>query len=69
LFDDLYASGAPPWAVWEIYSQPASRRVRTQVERTNGQRVQLDRSNLVAHYSSPVHSMDGADQIQDRKEA
>jgi glucose-1-phosphate cytidylyltransferase len=69
LFDDLYASGAPPWAVWEIYSQPASRRVRTQAERTNGQRVQLDRSNLVAHYSSPVQSMDGADLVQDNKAA
>lgn len=50
LFDDLFASGSPPWAIWEIYGQQKTQGVRTQVERTNGNRVQLDRSNLVPHY-------------------
>jgi glucose-1-phosphate cytidylyltransferase len=50
LFDDLFASGSPPWAVWELYGQQKTKGVRTQLERTNGNRVQLDRSNLVPHY-------------------
>jgi len=50
MFDDLYARGEMPWAVWESYDPDSSNRVRTQADRTNGDRVVLDRSNLVAHY-------------------
>ena len=50
MFDELYAGGQPPWAVWETYLQPSGGRVRTQAERSNGNRVSLDRSNVVPHY-------------------
>lgn len=50
LFDDMYARGETIWAVWETYNVAAQTRVRTQADRTNGDRVLLDRSHLVAHY-------------------
>ncbi len=50
MFDEMYARAEMPWAVWETPGAPSSKRVRTQIERTNGNRVTLDRSNLVAHY-------------------
>jgi glucose-1-phosphate cytidylyltransferase len=56
MFDDLYARGEMPWAMWEAYPPAPANRARTQIERTNGERVVLDRSHLVAHYrrSEPV---------------
>jgi glucose-1-phosphate cytidylyltransferase len=53
LFDDMYARGDMPWVVWENRDSAPSRRVRVQVERTNGDCVLLDRSHLVAHYHRP----------------
>jgi glucose-1-phosphate cytidylyltransferase len=50
LFDDMYARGEMPWAVWESYDLTSANRLRTQADRTNGERVFLDRSNLVPHY-------------------
>jgi glucose-1-phosphate cytidylyltransferase len=50
LFDDMYASGNMPWAVWDKLQDFPTKRIRTQIEKTNGNRVFLDRSNLVAHY-------------------
>lgn len=50
LFDDMYARGEMPWAVWESYNVAPGSRVRTQADRTNGDQVVLDRSHLVAHY-------------------
>jgi len=50
LFDEMYARGEMPWAVWENYEYTSANRVRTQVERSNGDQVLLDRSNLVPHY-------------------
>jgi glucose-1-phosphate cytidylyltransferase len=53
LFDDMYERGEMPWVVWEHYDSAPSRRVHVQSERTNGDRVLLDRSHLVAHYHRP----------------
>ncbi|CAG0943479.1 glucose-1-phosphate cytidylyltransferase [Anaerolineae bacterium] len=53
LFDDMHARGEMPWVVWENYDLASTKRVRAQVERTNGDRVLLDRSHLVAHYRRP----------------
>jgi glucose-1-phosphate cytidylyltransferase len=53
LFDDMYARGEMPWAVWENYDDMSIKRVRTQADRNNGERVLLDRSHLVAHYRPP----------------
>lgn len=53
LFDDMHARGEMPWAIWESYDLASSNRVRTQADRTNGDRVLLDRSNLVPHYHPP----------------
>jgi len=50
MFDELYASGDMPWAVWEEKLQKPSNRARTQIENSNGQPVMLDRSHLTAHY-------------------
>jgi glucose-1-phosphate cytidylyltransferase len=50
LFDEMYASGEMPWAVWESYLAASAHQPRTQLDRTNGDRVVLDRSHLVAHY-------------------
>lgn len=50
LFDEMYARGEMPWAVWDRYGSAAPNRARTQIERINGDRVVLDRSHLVAHY-------------------
>ncbi len=50
LFDDMFAKGDMPWAVWESISEVPTKRMRTQIEKTNGNKVLLDRSNLVAHY-------------------
>jgi glucose-1-phosphate cytidylyltransferase len=50
LFDELYARGQMPWAVWEEETNPSSKRARTQIENTNGDPAFLDRSHLVAHY-------------------
>lgn len=50
LFDDMYACGQTPWAVWEPELMPLLNRKRTQLEKANGNRVVLDRSHLVAHY-------------------
>lgn len=50
MFDEMYARAEMPWAVWESPSTTATRRVRPQIEKTNGNQVLLDRSNLVAHY-------------------
>ena len=50
MIDELYEGGEPPWVVWEVYSQQPGRSIKTQADRTNGQQVQLDRSNLVARY-------------------
>jgi glucose-1-phosphate cytidylyltransferase len=50
LFDDMYASGNMPWAVWDRLQDVPTKRIRTQIEKTNGNKVFLDRSNLVAHY-------------------
>lgn len=50
LFDDMYARGEKPWAVWENYDRTSIDRVRTQVDRTNGERIYLDRSNVVPRY-------------------
>jgi glucose-1-phosphate cytidylyltransferase len=50
LFDDMYASGKMPWAVWDPDPNPALNRTRTQIEKANGNRAVLDRSHLVAHY-------------------
>ena len=53
LFDDMHARGEMPWVVWENHVPIQSNRVRAQIERTNGDRVLLDRSHLVAHYHRP----------------
>jgi glucose-1-phosphate cytidylyltransferase len=53
MFDELYAKGTPPWAVWDGHSQESSMHFRTQAEKTNGQKIHLDRTNLVAHYHYP----------------
>jgi glucose-1-phosphate cytidylyltransferase len=50
LFDDMYASGNMPWAVWDTLQDLPTKSVHTQIEKTNGNKVFLDRSNLVAHY-------------------
>lgn len=50
LFDDMYARGEMPWVVWESYDQISTNRVRTQADRINGNRVLLDRSNMVPQY-------------------
>lgn len=50
MFDDMYARAEMPWAVWETPPAAPTRRVRAQIEKTNGNQVLLDRSNLVAHY-------------------
>lgn len=50
LFDDMYAQGNMTWAVWESYDPGSIDRVRTQADRTNGDQIVLDRSNLVANY-------------------
>jgi len=50
LFDDMYASGNMPWAVWDSTPEVPKKRVRAQIEKMNGNKVLLDRSNLVAHY-------------------
>jgi glucose-1-phosphate cytidylyltransferase len=56
LFDDMYAAGDRPWAVWETYAESSDSPVRTQIERSNGNPVFLDRSNLVAHYNRSEES-------------
>lgn len=50
MFDEMYVRAEMPWAVWETPGIPSGKRVRAQIEKTNGNRVTLDRSNLVAHY-------------------
>jgi glucose-1-phosphate cytidylyltransferase len=50
LFDEQYARGQMPWAVWEQRSGAADQRDQFPVEKTNGHRVVLDRSNLVPTY-------------------
>lgn len=50
MFDDMYARGEMPWAVWESFEDAPGKHRRTQAYRTNGEAVLLDRSNLVPHY-------------------
>ncbi len=50
MFDDMYASGDMPWAVWENSDFGEFRQIRSQIEKTNGERMILDRSNLVPLY-------------------
>lgn len=50
MFDDMVARAEMPWAVWETPPATPTKRIRTQIEKTNGNQVMLDRSNLVAHY-------------------
>lgn len=51
MFDDMVARGDMPWMVWEDVDRCRRGRVRAQVEMTNGERVTLDRSNLVPTYN------------------
>ncbi|HRQ40408.1 MAG TPA: glucose-1-phosphate cytidylyltransferase [Chloroflexota bacterium] len=50
MFDDMVARADMPWAVWETPATTPTRRIRPQIEKTNGNQILLDRSNLVAHY-------------------
>lgn len=51
LFDDLYASGRTPWAVWEQESPPApNQRLSDVLQGGRNKEINLDRSHLVAHY-------------------
>lgn len=50
MFDEMYAHGKMPWAVWEPHLPPTLNQTRTQIEKPNGHRAVLDRSHLVAHY-------------------
>jgi glucose-1-phosphate cytidylyltransferase len=53
MFDEMYARGEMPWAVWEYGSKalPPSHQPQTKIH--SGERIFLDRSNLVAHYRHP----------------
>lgn len=51
MFDDMYASGQMPWVVWTGRGTQNSAPARVQTAATNGERVTLDRSNLVPIYS------------------
>ncbi|MDJ0753671.1 MAG: sugar phosphate nucleotidyltransferase [Ardenticatenaceae bacterium] len=53
LFDDMYAQGHTPWAVWEDSLPQTASRFYTQIEKTNSRLVTLDRSNLVPQYAKP----------------
>lgn len=50
MFDDMYARGDMPWAVWDRHDDGMHRPLRAQIDKTNGERVVLDRSNLVPLY-------------------
>jgi hypothetical protein len=66
MFDELYAKGQIPWAVWETQdtvpdavpdtgsNAGSNGRVHTRQIRRNGEEVWLDRSNLVARYRRPA---------------
>jgi len=49
LFDDMYARGEMPWVVWENQRDRLDKQPRAQIDKTNGERIVLDRSHLVAH--------------------
>lgn len=53
LFDDMYAHGHTPWAVWEDSLPQTDSRFYTQIEKTNSRLMTLDRSNLVPQYARP----------------
>lgn len=50
MFDDMYSKGETPWAVWdEMPTTPKHAKLVTR-NLKNGKQMDLDRSNLVAHY-------------------
>jgi glucose-1-phosphate cytidylyltransferase len=53
MFDEMYARGDTPWAVWESGSNGLSPSQQPPSKIRSGERIFLDRSNLVAHYRSP----------------
>lgn len=45
----MYARGEMPWVVWENQRDRLDKQPRAQIDKTNGERIVLDRSHLVAH--------------------
>lgn len=50
IFDNMYAKGEMPWAVWETPPALTHWQTMTSLERKSKDQVVLDRSHLVAHY-------------------
>lgn len=50
LFDDMYSQGDRPWAVWEDYQHSLHPASATSLDNSNGKKMILDRSHLVARY-------------------
>lgn len=50
LFDDMYARGVTPWAVWNSYDTGTINKTTMQADKTGRDQIMLDRSNLVARY-------------------
>jgi glucose-1-phosphate cytidylyltransferase len=53
MFDEMYARGNTPWAVWESGSNGLAPSQQPPAKIRSGDRIFLDRSNLVANYRSP----------------